>query len=187
MIDQETLKSVEDLHRLKTEGIITPEEFEQAKARLLFGPKPAAAGPGLASVLRASAGPVAMPADDDLLGWVLLPLRRYADFTGRSGRREFWLFQAALAALGVVAVAVISTIDGGALMAVTIGSLGLVGLGLLVPQIALQVRRFHDQNRSGLFALLNLVPYLGPVVVLVFMLLEGDPRENQYGPDPLAR
>jgi len=47
---------------------------------------------------------------------------------------------------------------------------------------AVTVRRFHDQNRSGWFFLLNLIPYVGGLVVLVFMLLPGTPGDNNFGP-----
>ena len=186
MIDQEALKSVEDLHRLKTEGVITEQDYKKAKERLLFGPKPAAPSP-IASVLRAGSGPVERPAEEDQLGWVLLPLRRYADFTGRSSRKEFWMFQGVVALFGIVAFAVIGGDDGGTLSALVLGPLVLAAFGLLVPQLALQVRRLHDQDRSGLFVLLNLVPYVGPLVVLAFMLVEGTRGDNQFGADPVAR
>jgi uncharacterized membrane protein YhaH (DUF805 family) len=69
---------------------------------------------------------------------------------------------------------------------------GIVGVGLLVlfvlatviPAIAVQVRRFHDQDKSGWFILLGLVPYAGGLIVFIFMLLEGTRGANQYGPDP---
>jgi uncharacterized membrane protein YhaH (DUF805 family) len=63
----------------------------------------------------------------------------------------------------------------------------LVLLALIIPQSAVQVRRFHDQDKSGWFALLNLIPYLGALIVLVFMMIEGTTGENQYGPDPVER
>ena len=58
-------------------------------------------------------------------------------------------------------------------------------IGLFIPTIAVQVRRFHDQGKSGWFALFNLIPYVGVVVVTIFMLLEGTKGDNKYGPDPV--
>lgn len=63
-------------------------------------------------------------------------------------------------------------------------TLGLGILGAIVPYIAAQVRRFHDQGKSGWFALLNLIPYIGPIVVLGFMLIPGVEGDNEFGPDP---
>ena len=117
--------------------------------------------------------------------WMTLPLKRYADFSGRSRRKEYWMF-----ILGVIIVAVILGIIEGAL-----GMAGMVGgvygplttlmlLGIIVPSIAVQVRRFHDQGKSGWFVLLGLIPIVGGIIVLVFMCLEGTQGDNEYGPDP---
>lgn len=57
-------------------------------------------------------------------------------------------------------------------------------LAILIPSIAVQVRRFHDQDKSGWFVLLALIPFLGGLVVLVFMCLEGTRGPNRFGPDP---
>ena len=117
--------------------------------------------------------------------WMTLPLKRYAEFTGRSRRKEYWMFL-----LGVfIAVIVLSIIEG------IVGLSGMVGgvygplttlffLGILVPSIAVQVRRFHDQDKSGWFVLLGLIPFLGGLAVLVFMCLEGTRGPNRFGPDP---
>jgi uncharacterized membrane protein YhaH (DUF805 family) len=183
MIDEETVKSIEALHRLKEQGIISEEEFEKSKQRALFGG-------GLRAPSFTTAGPVTLPATDDWIGWGTLPLRRYADFTGRSCRREFWVFEIVPAVLTLLLFYVLGSgdeYDGlGAVNGMAAGLLILGLAGLLVPTIAVQVRRLHDQNRTGWLALLNLIPYVGAVIVLVLMLLEGTKGENQYGPDPLA-
>ncbi|MFV0643224.1 MAG: DUF805 domain-containing protein [Sphingomonadaceae bacterium] len=57
-------------------------------------------------------------------------------------------------------------------------------LGSFIPMLAVQVRRFHDQDKSGWFVLLSFIPFVGGLIVLVFMCLEGTKGENQYGPDP---
>jgi uncharacterized membrane protein YhaH (DUF805 family) len=62
--------------------------------------------------------------------------------------------------------------------------LGIFGLATIIPSIAVQVRRFHDQDKSGWFVLLNLVPYIGALIVLVFMFIEGTKGPNRFGPDP---
>lgn len=120
-----------------------------------------------------------------IMEWMLLPLKRYADFSGRSRRKEYWMF-----VLGVfIAAIVLSIIEG------IVGLSGMVGgvygplttlflLGILVPSIAVQVRRFHDQDKSGWFVLLALIPFLGGLAVLVFMCLEGTRGPNRFGPDP---
>lgn len=123
-----------------------------------------------------------------------MPLKRYFDFEGRSRRKEYWMFTLfyallMIAALVVVGIGAASSGESGELNAV--GMLGLSLLGLIVlicfiPSIAVQVRRFHDQDKSGWFVLLNLIPSIGGIIVLVFMCLEGTRGENRYGPDPKA-
>lgn len=117
--------------------------------------------------------------------WMLLPLKRYADFSGRSRRKEYWMF-----VLGVFIVAIVlSIIENMAGLSGMVG--GVYGplmtiffLGILIPSIAVQVRRFHDQDKSGWFVLLALIPFVGGLVVLVFMCLEGTRGPNRFGPDP---
>ena len=119
------------------------------------------------------------------MDWMMLPLRRYADFNGRSRRKEYWMF-----ILGVIIVAVVLGVIEGAM-----GMSGMVGgvygplttlllLAVLIPGIAVQVRRFHDQDKSGWFVLLGLIPLLGGLIVLVFMCLEGTKGPNRFGDDP---
>ena len=62
--------------------------------------------------------------------------------------------------------------------------LGLYGLVAFIPSLAVQVRRFHDQDKSGWFILLGLIPYLGGLVLLIFMCLEGTRGPNRFGADP---
>jgi uncharacterized membrane protein YhaH (DUF805 family) len=64
------------------------------------------------------------------------------------------------------------------------GLLVIYALAILVPSLAVQVRRFHDQDKSGWFILLGFIPAVGGLIVLVFMCLPGTPGSNQYGPDP---
>ncbi|MCT8284403.1 DUF805 domain-containing protein [Xanthomonas translucens pv. translucens] len=123
--------------------------------------------------------------------WMLMPLKRSADFSGRSRRKEYWMFTL----LNIVVITVLMVLMGvgggvggqngtGALSMVAVSLLVLYSLAVLVPSIAVQVRRFHDQCKSGWYVLLGLIPWLGGVVVLVFMLMEGTRDANAYGPDP---
>ena len=122
--------------------------------------------------------------------WMLMPLRRYADFSGRSRRKEYWMFMLAVAILYAACFLVFGGLgtpasepEGeGGLFAIPI--LILV-LALIIPSLAVQVRRFHDQDKSGWFVLIGLIPFVGGFVVLVFMCLEGTRGPNRFGPDPL--
>ena len=119
------------------------------------------------------------------MDWMLMAWRKYADFSGRARRMEYWMFQ-----LGVVVAAVAILIVTGILGAISetlayIGGAAYVALalGAFVPSLAVGVRRLHDQDKSGWFMLLGLVP-IANIVLLVFMFLEGTKGTNQYGPDP---
>ena len=131
--------------------------------------------------------------------WMLMPYRRYFDFSGRSRRKEYWMF--ILLFVIVYAVAFALMFAGGYSMSPTMttseppaemGGMAMLGFAILgifvlasfIPAIAVQIRRFHDQDRSGWFVLLNFIPYLGSLIVLVFMCLEGTKGANRFGPDP---
>ncbi|QDK33999.1 DUF805 domain-containing protein [Sphingomonas sp. IC081] len=184
MIDEEALRSIEKLHQMKQEGIISESDFDAAKQDILKGrARPKTKSPRPNIYTHPETKNDQLPDDGQFIEWLILPLKRYADFTGRSGRQEYWLFQAAAAVITFAFL--LSVIDLGSGSSILVaGSSGLALIGLIVPQVALQVRRFHDQDKPGWFVLLNLVPYVGPVIVLVFMLLRGTPWENRYGPNP---
>ena len=112
--------------------------------------------------------------------WMLMPLKRYAEFSGRSRRKEYWMFYLLIIIVYVV-LAILGSLVGESVGGILIG---IFALGIIIPAIAVQVRRFHDQDKSGWFVLLGLIPLVGGIIVLVFMCLEGTRGPNQYGPDP---
>lgn len=131
------------------------------------------------------------------------PLRKYADFTGRARRTEFWLFALLVFLIEIVFMALLSAVGGSALMmgdpaaAATVPMTGAtsavllahlaVMLALLVPSLAVTVRRLHDTNRSGWWILIGLIPLIGAVVLFIFYLLDATPGPNRFGPDPKGR
>jgi uncharacterized membrane protein YhaH (DUF805 family) len=125
------------------------------------------------------------------MNWMFVPFARYADFSGRSRRKEFWMFQL-LNMLVICAFAVIlagSALSEGEWTSMQIAAAGLLVvwmLGILIPSLAVQVRRFHDQDKSGWFVLLGVIPYLGGLILFVFMLFEGTRGPNRFGDDPKA-
>lgn len=137
--------------------------------------------------------------------WMILPLKRYADFSGRSRRTEYWMF--ALFTLAVYIVGLVLMLAGGfdlsAIQNETIPAgpgpvfylgaalLGIFSLGIVIPSIAVNVRRLHDRDMSGWwylgFIVLSNVPLVGILVVigyLVLMFLPGTPGPNRFGEDP---
>lgn len=117
--------------------------------------------------------------------WYLDVLKnKYAQFTGRARRLEYWYF----ALFNVIASIVLAVLDGlfGTFNTATGAGLlsGLYALAVLVPSLAVAVRRLHDTDRTGWWLLIALVPVIGVIVLLVFMLIDSQPGANQYGPNP---
>jgi uncharacterized membrane protein YhaH (DUF805 family) len=106
-------------------------------------------------------------------------LRKYAEFGGRARRAEYWMF----ALVNFVISAGLAFVDW--LVFGTSGILsGLYGLAVLIPGLAVGVRRLHDTDRSGWWILIGAIPILGAIVLLIFLVTDGTPGPNQYGPNP---
>lgn len=112
------------------------------------------------------------------MDWYFWVLRNYATFHGRAHRREFWMFTL----VNIILFGVLNVIDR------IVGwhhILSLVyALLMLVPTLAVQVRRLHDTNRSWRWLLLMIIPLLGSLVLLAFYSQRGTPQENEFGPEP---
>ena len=111
--------------------------------------------------------------------------KKYTEFKGRASRKEYWMY----VLFGIVISIVLSIVDR-ILGLSTSRGFGLIGslysLAVLLPGLAIAVRRLHDTNKSGLWLLLILVPLIGPIVILVFLILDGQKQDNQYGSVPKA-
>ena len=127
--------------------------------------------------------------------WMLKPYGRYADFSGRSRRMEYWmfrLFEFLVFFGGFIVIAVLGGLTrgaGGEQAGGIVGGIGMLALSLfilgsIIPSIAVTIRRLHDTNRSGWMLLLAFIPLIGGIVLLVFMFSEGTRGPNNYGPDP---
>lgn len=113
------------------------------------------------------------------MNWYLDVLtKKYAQFTGRARRMEFWMF-ALVNVLISIGLSIIGWLVGFPYLD------GIYGLAVLVPGIAVTVRRLHDTNRSGWWALIAIIPIVGFIVLLVFTVQPGDRGANPYGDDPL--
>jgi uncharacterized membrane protein YhaH (DUF805 family) len=123
--------------------------------------------------------------------WMLMPYKRYADFSGRSRRKEYWMFYllfiivyfvlGALMAMGAPSVdPMTGEMSGGGAMATLGGGLLLLFvLGSFIPSLAVSIRRMHDQDRSGWWILC-------PILNIIFLFFDGTPGDNRFGPDPKA-
>ena len=118
------------------------------------------------------------------MNWYIRALKNYADFSGRARRLEYWMF-----ILFNIIVSIILTIADGytgtldPIYGVGILS-GIYTIGVIIPSIAVMVRRLHDSGRSGWFGFLMLLPLIGWITVFVFLLIDSQPGENAWGANP---
>lgn len=113
---------------------------------------------------------------------------KYATFTGRATRSEFWFFYLfnAIVALGIWIVIIGLTVQFDSKLGGILSLLIYFGYfaAFIVPNIAVSVRRLHDTGKSGWLLLLNFIPFVGPLIIFVCNLLASDPYENKYGLAP---
>ncbi len=118
--------------------------------------------------------------------WYFEVIRKYAVFDGRARRAEYWLYTLVNFLVMVMLVGIDVT-SGHFDADIGFGPLsGIYALAVLVPGLAVGARRLHDTNHSAAWLFLSVVPFLGGIVLLYFMVLEGEPGDNRFGPDPKA-
>jgi uncharacterized membrane protein YhaH (DUF805 family) len=105
-------------------------------------------------------------------------LKKYAEFGGRARRAEYWMFTL-FNVLISIGLSIVDAIVG------TFGILSLIyGVGVFIPGLAVTVRRLHDTNRSGWWMLIALIPLIGIVILIIFLIQDSDPGDNRYGRNP---
>lgn len=117
------------------------------------------------------------------MNYYLSVLKKYAVFSGRAQRAEYWYF----VLFNLIISIVLGIIDGviGSGTETSIGILGgIYSLAILIPGLAVSVRRLHDTNHSGWWLFISLIPLIGAIVLLVFMVRDSQSDQNQYGPNP---
>ena len=112
------------------------------------------------------------------MDWYIEVLKKYAVFSGRARRKEYWLFT--LFTIIIICVLFLVEELAGAPGVIT----GLYYLAVLIPSIAVLVRRLHDTNRSGWWFFISFIPIIGSIILLVFLVQDSQPNENRYGRNP---
>jgi uncharacterized membrane protein YhaH (DUF805 family) len=140
--------------------------------------------------------------------WMLMPLRRYAEFSGRSRRKEYWMFTLFLILVSVVLMAIEMALGIEEMFGAGGGPLSLIfTLATFIPSISVSVRRLHDVDRTGWWLLVPLLAFVllgfagvtqmawlaafggtvalvSVIAILVFAVSNGTPGSNRFGPDP---
>ena len=120
------------------------------------------------------------------MNWYLGVLKKYAVFSGRARRKEYWLFVLFNMIFAILAM-ILDNVLGIAIQGLGYGPIYILfGLAVLVPGWAVSVRRLHDVGKSGWFFFIVLIPIVGAIWLLVLMCRDSMPGENQYGPNPKA-
>ncbi|WP_237068560.1 DUF805 domain-containing protein [Microbulbifer guangxiensis] len=116
--------------------------------------------------------------------WYLKVLRNYTNFHGRAQRREYWFF----VLFNLLIALMLSTIDGVTGLYSEEYGVGLLSgayaLLVLLPSLAVTARRLHDTGRTGWWILVSLIPLVGYLVLLAFMVFDSEPGTNRFGPNP---
>lgn len=117
------------------------------------------------------------------MNWYLTVWKKYAQFSGRARRSEYWYFTL-FNLIASILLMIVDGILGSFSSEAGIGILGgLYTLAVLIPSIAVSVRRLHDTGRSGWWMLISLIPLVN-IILLVFMVSDSSPGQNQFGPNP---
>ncbi|MEU5961823.1 DUF805 domain-containing protein [Micromonospora parva] len=109
---------------------------------------------------------------------------QYVGFSGRARRSEYWWFTL-FTFLVSIAAAILDSALGLTFEGSSTGFIGLVAsLALVLPGLAVAVRRLHDTDRTGWWLLIGLVPLVGAIVLIVFFVSDSTPGANRFGPSP---
>ena len=118
------------------------------------------------------------------MNWYIEVLKKYAVFSGRARRKEYWFFVLFNIIISIV-LAVIDGVTGTFNEEAGMGLLGgIYALAILIPGIAVSIRRLHDTDRSAWWLLIGLIPLIGAIVLVVFMVQDSKPGRNQFGGNP---
>ena len=120
------------------------------------------------------------PYTQEKIIWALEPLKKYAVFSGRARRKEYWSFQ--IAASAVIFLMALFEIYLTQETQLTFTS--LLGMGLFIPAYTVTVRRLHDIGESGWMILINIIPFIGSFILFIMTMTNSQPGTNKYGPNP---
>ena len=111
-------------------------------------------------------------------------LKKYSDFSGRARRAEYWYFYL-FNLLFLLAATIIDHLLGIKIGGSNIGPIYIIyALFVITPTIAVAIRRLHDIGKSGWMVLISLIPFIGGIWMIILMIRDSNPGDNEYGPNP---
>lgn len=127
-----------------------------------------------------------------IMNWYIRVLKKYAVFSGRARRKEYWMFVLFNFIFSLVASLLNLVIFEIGMAAVGLSPLFIMSsfipivyaIAVFVPGLAVSVRRLHDIGKSGWYVLITLIPIAGPIWFLVLVCMDSQPGDNAYGPNP---
>lgn len=114
--------------------------------------------------------------------WFLSVFKKYATFSGRAHRKEFWYFQL-FYFVGIFILTIVDLLIFGEYGPEVLSTIFV--LACVIPALAVSARRLHDINKSGWWQLLYVIPIVGAIILIIWFVTKGNTGNNQYGPDPL--
>jgi len=112
------------------------------------------------------------------MNWYISVWKKYAVFSGRATRSEYWYFVLINMAISIILVSIDKNIaDGGILYTI-------YSIAIIIPSVAVAARRLHDTDRTGWWQLILFIPIIGFIVLIIFLVQDSKPYENKYGPNP---
>lgn len=122
------------------------------------------------------------PQPTNPFGWYVRVLQNFAQFSGRARRKEYWFFTLFNALIAIVLRVVdLATIKSEGPYGILVS---IYVLAMFIPGLAVTVRRLHDTGRSGWWFLVAFIPFVGGIILLIFMVEDSKPGDNAYGPNP---
>lgn len=109
--------------------------------------------------------------------WYIKVLKNYVGFQGRARRKEYWMFALVNGIITIILSVILGIMDLSPVAS-------LYSLAVLLPSLAVGIRRLHDTNRTGWWLLISLIPGVGFIILIIFMCFDSDPSINQYGENP---
>jgi uncharacterized membrane protein YhaH (DUF805 family) len=113
------------------------------------------------------------------MDWYLKVVKNYVGFYGRASRKEYWMF----ILFNFIFALILSIVENAIGLPYVLTT--IYYLALLLPSLAVSIRRLHDTGRSGWWVLISLIPLIGSIILIVFFCLESQETKNQHGPNPL--